>query len=406
MKICIFAASKIIIMKKATIFCLTAILMACNFFSFAQKQTFPYQGNDRQYYLYVPASYNSSTDRLPVLVFLHGFDGGIDTYNSNIDFQQAADQFHWMIVLPGAMPMLNLPISIPGLSLGDTWNSGIVMTIMGMSFTPNSDVDDSGFLMALVDNLGTSYTLDPDSLFFTGFSMGAFMTHRMGIEHSDRIKGIATASGLIPHCFADATPAHHLHVLHIHGTNDDFIHPDGTAEPIPMAGEMDLGLSVDETVSFWRNANQCGPDAETYAYPNTVNDGMTFTLNTYKNSTDLTRVGFINVEGGEHKWYEDDQHDVKYLTVVHDFFTNHIPSTGIDEGSLRRDLTLYPNPAHNTLTVETPNETQLSIYSTDGRVIATMPLTAGANVLNLTPYPAGLYLLRTTDGHSSTLVIK
>lgn len=394
---------------------MTVFFLACGLITYAQqpKQTFPYDGNDRQYYLYVPASYNSSVDRLPVLVFLHGFDGGIDTYNSNINFQEAADRFHWMIVLPGAMPMLNLPISIPGLSLGDTWNSGIVMTIMGRSFTPNSDVDDSGFLMALVDNLGTTYSLDPDSLFFAGFSMGAFMTHRMGIEHSDRIKGIATASGLIPHCFAQATPSNHIDVLHIHGTNDDFIRPDGTAEPIPMAGEMDLGLSVDETISYWCNANQCGSTPETYAYPNTVNDGMTFTLNTYRNSADNTRVGYIKVEGGEHKWYEDDQHDVKYLTVVHDFFTNRDPSTGggddnpsgIDENSLHSDLTVYPNPACSTLTVESPCNTQLFIYNANGQIIATMPLLTGANMLNVASFPAGIYFLRTADGYAAPLVI-
>ena len=393
-------------MEKATNFCLTAIFMVCSFFSVAQqsKQTFQWQGEDREYYLYVPASYTSTSDRLPVLVFLHGFDGGIDSYNSSINFQQAADQFHWMIVLPEALTA-HYQTSLMNIPVGKTWNSGIVMTIMGNPFIPNSDVDDAGFLMALVDNLGTTYTLDPDSLFFTGFSMGAFMTHRMAIEHSDRIKGVAAASGLIPLCYAESTPAQHITVLHIHGTADNTIKPDGTASPIPMMGEMTLGLSVDATINYWRNANQCDTEAETYAYPNTVNDGMTFTLNTYKNSTDNTRVGFLNVEGGGHQWYEEG-HDVQYLTAIHDFFTGNSNNTGIEETLFHPNLTIYPNPAHNTLTVESPSRTQLSIYGANGQVYGTQSLSTGTNTLDISSYSAGTYLLYTSDGHAAKLIIK
>ena len=389
------------------IFSLMAIFMAFTLWSNAQppKQTFPWQGQDREYYAYVPASYNSS-DRLPVMVFLHGFDGGIDSYSSSINFQQAADQFHWMIVLPQA---LAAQYSMWGMSVpvGNTWNSGIEMTIMGSPFVPNSDVDDAGFLLALVDYLGNEYTLNTDSLFFAGFSMGAFMTHRMAIEHSDRIRAVAAASGLIPVCYAESTPAQHISIMHIHGTADSTVKPDGTASPIPLMGEMTLGLSVDATIDYWRNANQCGAEAETITYPDTENDGMLFSQETYTNTTDNTRVAHVTVNGGGHQWYEDG-HDVQYLTLIHDFFTGHnsyIP-TDINESSSIQDLTIYPNPAYNTIIVESPSNTQLFIHSTDGCMIATRPLSGGNNVIDISSFSAGLYLLRTTDGQSSSLIVK
>ena len=395
--------------KNIKAFSITTIILVSTMITYAQqpKQTFQWQGEDREYYIYVPESYDGDNDQLPVLVFLHGFDGGIDSYNSSINFQQAADQFHWMIVLPQAMTAhydIGGFISMP---IGSTWNSGIEMTIMGNPFVPNSDVDDAGFLLALVDELGTSYTLDSDSLFFTGFSMGAFMTHRMAIEHPDRINAVAAASGLIPLCYAESTPSEHISVLHIHGTNDNTINPDGTASPIPGMGQMTLGLSVDATIDFWRTANQCDMDAVTNTYADTENDGMSFSISTYKNSTDNTRVALLTVDGGEHKWYEEG-HDVQYLNVIHDFFTNHNSYifTGIDESSSSPELSIYPNPAYNTITVESPSNTQLFIHSADGRVIATKPLSGGNNLIDISSYSAGLYLLRTIDGQSSSLIIK
>ena len=386
------------------IFSLMAIFMAFTLWSNAQppKQTFPWQGQDREYYAYVPASYNSS-DRLPVMVFLHGFDGGIDSYSSSINFQQAADQFHWMIVLPQA-----LSATFGGfIPVGNAWNSGIVMTIMGSEFTPNSDVDDAGFLLALVDELGNTYQLDPDSLFFTGFSMGAFMTHRMAIEHADRIAGAAAASGLIPVCFAESTPSRHISVLHIHGTADTFIAPDGTATPIPGMGQMTLGLSVDSTISYWRRVNQCDLPDVTTPFANTANDNMTFTLHTYGSSTDDTRVALLSVDGGKHEWYEDG-HDIHYLTAIHDFFTRSqsYEVSGINVPALQASLEVFPNPAHNTVTVESPCDTRLFIYDAAGRIVAERTISAGTNVLDIASCPVGLYLLRTASGQSSQLIIK
>ena len=281
------------------------------------------------------------------------------------------------------------------------------MTIMGSPFVPNSDVDDSGFLLALVDEIGTTYNLNPDSLFFTGFSMGAFMTHRMAIEHPDRINAVATASGLVPVCFADSTPSQHISVLHIHGNNDNVVHTDGTASPIPGMGEMTLGLSVENTIEYWRNANQCNLDAGTITYADTENDGMMFSLNTYTSSTDDTRVAFLNVDGGEHKWYENG-HDVQYLTVVHDFFTrsNSYIFTGIGETSIQATLTVYPSPANSAITIESANNTQLFIHSADGRVIATQSISEGANTIDISSYAAGIYLLRTTDGQVANVVVE
>lgn len=392
---------------KLRYFCIvTLILAAVGIQAQPVKQNMQWQGEERHYYVYTPTTYDSDTDTLAVLFFLHGFDGGIDTYNDNIDFQHAAEQFRWLIVLPEAMDA-NTSLFGMNIPIGKAWNSGIEMTLMGNTFIPNSEVDDAGFLMALVDTIGSSYRLHPDSLFFAGFSMGAFMTYRMAIEHADRIDGVAAASGLIPLCYADSVPARNIDVIHIHGTDDNIISRDGSASPIPGMGQMTLGLSVENTIAYWCQFNQCDTIAAVNTFANTEDDGMLFTLHSYAGGIDGSRVALLSVEGGKHQWYEEG-HDVQYLTAIHDFFSDsHSYAYARIESPLRcSPLLLFPNPADNSVTIMSNHNTQLYIYAANGKMVGTIPLREGANQVDVTTYSAGIYLLRTTLGQRAPLLIK
>ncbi len=140
----------------------------------AQVQTFEWQGKQRQYLIKSPAG---QTGSLPVLYFLHGLGDNITRLDNEFHFQQIADRFGWIVVVPQALNE----------GYGTMWNAGLM----------NSGTDDAGFLLALLDTLAARGSANLDSVFFTGFSMGGFMTHRMAIEHGDRITACAPVSGLI-----------------------------------------------------------------------------------------------------------------------------------------------------------------------------------------------------------------
>ena len=163
----------------------------------AQIQHFTWQGVEREYLVRTPTQHDGP---LPVLFFLHGLYGQIVPYDQDFNFSQMAEEFGWAIIVPQALD----------LGMGTMWNVGMT----------DSDVDDSGFLMALLDSLMLQYHLDPDSIFFTGFSMGGFMTYRMAIEHGDRITACAPVSGLISNALSSVTPVAPVRMLHIHGTDD------------------------------------------------------------------------------------------------------------------------------------------------------------------------------------------
>ena len=78
--------------------------------------------------------------------------------------------------------------------------------------------DDSGFIRALIDRLGTQTGIDQKRIFVTGFSGGGAMAHRVACDLSDRVAAIASVSG----AFVAKTcqPARPISIYEMHGTAD------------------------------------------------------------------------------------------------------------------------------------------------------------------------------------------
>lgn len=134
----------------------------------AQRQTFQWQGVQREYIVRTPASH-TAVEPIPVLFFLHGLGDNITRCDSEYNFQQLAERFGWLIVVPQARPS--------DMGGGNMWNANMTLQMGGQTVTPNASVDDAGFLMVLLDSLTERYNINRDSVFFTGFSMGGFMSH-------------------------------------------------------------------------------------------------------------------------------------------------------------------------------------------------------------------------------------
>ena len=349
----------------------------------AQIQHFTWQGVQRDYLVRIPANHDGT---LPVLFFLHGLGDNITNYNQELNFGQIAEEFGWAIVVPQAR----------NLGMGNMWNVGMT----------NSDVDDAGFLMALLDSLTVQYQLDPDSVFFTGFSMGGFMTHRMAIEHGDRITACAPVSGLIYTAQASLTPVAPVRMLHIHGTSDNVVGYNGYSS----AFGMNLGLGVDAILDYWQNANGCSGEPAIDTLPDLKNDGLRFIRYTYNCGTDLQ---FLKVVGGTHNWYNSTQHDVGYKEAIYEFFTGHnLPSSIPDRktGQLR----VWPNPTNGILNIQMPDSDSqangIQVYDVYGKLV---DVVVGANndsptqtaQIDLSRYTDGVYFVQEGDGAVTKVVV-
>ena len=381
----LYLFTKINIMKKL----LTLLMTVCFCLSvFAQSgqttKTITWGDNERQYIEYVPANVSNPA---PVLFVLHGLGDNMSSIFNYTGFKQIADAHGWIVITPQAVEA-----SLMG-STVTAWNSGVSIGTMSI----NSDVDDSGLMMAILDDLIATYSIDQNNVFCTGFSMGGFMANRMAMEHGDRIKAIASVSGTIGNAIADATPVGHVSAMHIHGTADQTV----TYESASYMGYISVGLGAEATVEYWRNYNQCSATATHTDYPDNVSDGLTFEKFLYEGGTDGTKVALIKVTGGEHDWYYTPRNDIDYATEIYNFFASCMGPTSVGEVAFPT-VNVYPNPTKDMLHVEAENITNIQVYNALGQLMVSTTSTD----IPVSSYSEGLYTVSVTFANGRVLTRK
>ena len=342
-----------------------------------QHKTMMWDGIERQYLMYVPANVTSSA---PVLFCLHGLGNDMTEFATLFNFDAIADQHGWIVITPQAL-LAELPV----IGSMTAWNSGIAGEFMGTEIAVNSDVDDKGFLMAILDTLIANYDIDQNQVFFAGFSMGGFMTNRMAIECGNRITAIVSASGTIATPLATQIPVAKIKTMHIHGDADQTVsYPDAS---FPIFGSV--GLGAEATVEYWRSHNQCNTTPEIYDYPDIVADGLTFRKYTYSGGENNTVTAFIKVFGGEHTYYYKPEHDIDYRIEMFNFFTNQ--SVSIAENN-KPELSIFPNQVNDRLFIKGENIVQITIYDMHGRML--LSETKTTNQISVSDLSQGVYVIK------------
>lgn len=115
-----------------------------------------------------------------------------------------------------------------------------------------SGVDDSTYLVGVIDQVKQAFAVDPRRVFIVGHSNGGFMAHRMGCEHADVVTGIMSLAGPQNLDREACRPSHPVSVLHVHGTADATIDFSGTDE-YP---------SAEDTAQQWAGLNECTADGQ------------------------------------------------------------------------------------------------------------------------------------------------
>jgi len=387
-------------MKKAfTLFFLAIMALSLN----AQTtKTLTWGGQERQYIEYVPTTY-SATQPAAVMFLLHGMGDTMDNMFQATQIQRVAEEQGWIIICPQA---LEFNYEIPGMgsqNFGACWNVGSTVAVdfnmYGMPFSfdvnVNGDVDDEGFLMAALEATKDAYNVDQDKVFFAGFSLGGFMSHRMAIQHGDVINAIAAVSGVIGNDLTTFTPVANVNVLQFFGTTDEMITYDGGMISLQSLGMYNLGLPVEETVEFWRSFNQCDETPIVMQYPDTQNDGLNFELYTYLNGNNDSRVAFIKVYNGLHTWYSGSNTDIDYNTEIVKFFTNTMDIDGVEEAT-SSTLSIYPNPANDVINV---SEEVVYIYDLCGKLVM-----QGSGSLDVTSLSEGMYFVKSGNDCSKLII--
>lgn len=244
--------------------------------SFAQYETggFDFEGQSRQYRVYLPNNYNSS-QFFPLVIYLHSYDWTPQQGMNYTVLYEFAQSSGFLLCCPKGIQNWN-----SGIGDDDNW--------------PTPDVNDVGFINALIDTLNAHYSIDLYRVYACGFSNGGFMSYKLACQLSHRFAAIASVGGVMSSSTAtNFNPLHAVPVLQIHGTEDNSV----------SIGGNNYWLSVDQTLNYWIDFNHCISPPESVSIPDTVQtDFSTVEKMSYKNNNGETRVVYYKVDNGGHSW--------------------------------------------------------------------------------------------------------
>lgn len=249
------------------------------------ERTLSHGGMERVYRLRIPVGYDGSKPVALVLAF-HGGEGSAAVAEAGLGFNPLSDEHGFIVVYPLGSPN-------PGRGFG--WNDGRVSP----RFPGRENVDDVGFIRALITALQAELKVDPQRIYATGNSNGGFMTQRLGWELSDVLAAIAPGAGTLSATLEETfAPEHPVHVLHLHGTADPAVPFDG-GEVIGRGG---LAIGAPRMVELWVKANGCVTPPKIETLPKTTDDTTKVIRETYAAGPKGAEVVFYRLEGHGHNW--------------------------------------------------------------------------------------------------------
>lgn len=245
-------------------------------------------GRTRKFNYHLPPGHGADpAQKWPLVIVLHGRGG---------DAVDAEDQTHFTPIAKREGFAVAYPEGID-----EAWHDR-----RGVGPAADDNVDDVGFIRALIDEMVAKHAIDPRRVYVTGMSAGAMMTFRLACELSDKIAAASAVGGLMPATGADdCRPAHPMPMMIIAGTEDTII-PYGGGE---IAGDEDYGrvLSADATRQRFADLAACAPiDVETTIDPEDDDTKVFKTANTRCQGG--AEVVLYSVSGGGHTWPNGEQY--------------------------------------------------------------------------------------------------
>jgi polyhydroxybutyrate depolymerase len=261
-------------------------------------------GGDRPVELRVPIAYEHGV-ATPLLLVLHGYSvsGAVEVAYTRLG--NLVDEETVLLLAPDGT------LDAEGNLF---WNAEHVGCGLGAG-GPN----DVGYLLSLIDDVATVWSVDLDRVFVFGHSNGGFMAYRLACERADRIAAVISLAGAPAADPTDCAATGPVSILQIHGDADDTVRYEGGDEvvgiPCPYAG-------AEETVTRWAATNGCAAtrtDGAERLDLDSVLPGAETRVEAHDACPDGLAVELWTLEGGGHiPAFRNDVH-----RVLWQFFAAH-----------------------------------------------------------------------------------
>jgi polyhydroxybutyrate depolymerase len=245
-------------------------------------------GLQRTYRLYIPASLDRARPA-PLVIVLHG-GGGTGAAMERLTaggFSRLAARDGFVVVYPDGVER--------------HWNDG---RAIAQYRAHRDNIDDVGFIAALIDHLAQTRGVDRRRVYAAGISNGGLFAQRLARELAPRITAIgAVAISMSDKIAQMRPPARPISVVIMPGTDDPLVPWNGGVIAERLGRDVGRVLSVADTVSAWATHNRCPGGPQITREPDRdPGDGTRVRRETYAPCADGTEVALYAVEGGGHTW--------------------------------------------------------------------------------------------------------
>lgn len=283
-------------------------------------KTIVHDGRTRSYYLYRPSHWDEKTP-IPLVFLFHGGGGGGRGALYYYELEEKAEEAGFLLVAPNGTGN-NQHVLL-------TWN-----VFFGFGHAHENNVDDIGFVNALLLELEKSLPIDSDRIYATGLSNGAIFCHFLAAAPGNRLAAIAPVVGTAggrdqneKHWHMPASPQKPVSVCVIQGLIDEHVPIEGGLQKQSIAKAKEM-LSASATIDFWVQANQCTPIASSAFIPS-----LNATLHEHTGGTGSTVVKAYVIHDMGHAWpgstrvprLGSDKPSARFPgnDIIWEFFKNH-----------------------------------------------------------------------------------
>ena len=225
----------------------------------------------RTYYVSYPDNVEDQ-ESVPLIINMHGYGGSASSQRLYSEMDDFAHQLGIAVVYPQGI--VN--------SIGYTsWNIG--------TFWDFSNLDDVGFIDAMIEKISNDFNIDQDRIYACGMSNGGYMSYELACELENKITAFGSVAGnFMLNSDQNCDSEREIPIIHFHGTNDP------TVDYFPPS--FDQALTVEQSIEYWNGYNNFNLESS---------ESLNSYVEVYKYFNDFSQAEFVHykVNGGQHEWF-------------------------------------------------------------------------------------------------------